>query len=81
MTLAHILFTGTFGSDDPTRATFPLLAARGALEGGHQATIALVGEAVYLMKTQIVDSLNAVGWPNAGEILRELVAAGVMFYV
>lgn len=79
--MAHILFTSTFGSDDPTRATFPLLVAKGAIEGGHQATIALIGEAVYLMKTAIADSINAVGWPNAGQLLRELVAAGVMFHV
>ncbi len=79
--MAQLLFTSTFGSDDPTRATFALIGARGALEGGHQAGVVLIGEAVYLMKTQILDALNPVGWPNAGEVLRELVASGVPFYV
>jgi predicted peroxiredoxin len=47
--MATILFVSTFGSDDPTRATLPLVAANGAIEAGHNPQLFLAGEAPYLM--------------------------------
>lgn len=79
--MAMLLFSGTYGSDDPTRAVLPLLGATGALEAGHTTEVFLLGEAVYLMKDEIADALNPVGWRNVGEVRRELAEAGVMFYV
>ena len=35
--MATILYVGTAGSDDPTRAGFPLNFALGAIEAGHHA--------------------------------------------
>jgi predicted peroxiredoxin len=75
------LISSTHGSDDPTRATLPLLQARAAANQGHQVEVALSGEAVYLMKTATVDALNPVGWPNAGEVMRDAIAKGVKFWV
>jgi predicted peroxiredoxin len=49
--MATILYVGTAGSDDPTRAGFPFNFALGAIEAGHQAEIFLAGEAAYLMRT------------------------------
>lgn len=79
--MAMLLAAGTYGSDDPTRAAIPLLAAQGALESGNEAEIFLLGEAVYLMKEEIANSLNPVGWPNVGELIRGLVGKGIRFYV
>jgi predicted peroxiredoxin len=79
--MATLLYAGSYGSDDPTRAVLPLLSARGAAEAGHQAEVFLVGEAVYLMRDPIADSLNPVGWPNVGEVLRDVVGKGVNFFV
>ena len=79
--MATLLYVGSYGSDDPTRAVLPLLSARGAVEAGHQGEVFLVGEAVYLMRDMIADSLNPVGWPNVGEVLRDVVAKGVNFFV
>ena len=79
--MATILFTGTYASDDPTRAVLPLLSAKGALDAGHQAEVALMGEATYLMKSEVADACNPVGWPNLGEVLREIVDRGVNFYI
>jgi predicted peroxiredoxin len=80
-TMATLLFTGTYASDDPTRAALPLLGAKGALEAGHEAQVVLMGEAVYLMKTEVADACNPVGWPNVGEVMRELIGKGVTFYI
>lgn len=79
--MVSILISSTHGSDDPTRATLPLLTARAALNQGHQADVALMGEAVYLMRTATADAINPVGWPNAGEVLREVIAKGGRFWI
>lgn len=79
--MARMLFSGTHGSDDPTKAALPLLAAVGALDGGHEAEIFLLGEAVYLMKDDIADSVHPVAFSNVGTMLRDLIGRGVRFYI
>jgi len=79
--MATIFISSTHGSDDPTRATLPLLSARAALKQGHQVDVALMGEAVSLMRNETANAINPVGWPNAGEVLREVVAAGGKFWI
>ena len=79
--MARLMFVGTAGSDDPTRAALPLLGARSAVKAGHEAEVFLVGEAVYLMKTAVADATNPVGWPNVGELIREVVGQGGTFYI
>ena len=34
--MAKLLYIGTAGTDDPTRATFPFLFAKAAIEAGHE---------------------------------------------
>lgn len=36
--MAKLLFVGTYGSDNPTRAAMPFMSAAGALEAGHEVT-------------------------------------------
>lgn len=79
--MAMLMFGGSFGSDDPTRAALPFLGARGALEAGHDTEVFLMGEAVYLMKDEVARATNPVGWPNVGELMTELIGRGVRFYV
>ena len=79
--MAMLLAGATCGSDDPTRAALPLLAARGALDSGKQAEVFLMGEAVYMMRDEIANAMNPVGWPNVGELIRALIGDGVHFYV
>lgn len=79
--MALLLAAATSGSDDPTRAALPLLAARGALDSGNEAEVFLMGEAVYLMKDEIAAAMDPVGWPNVGGIINGLVSDGVKFYV
>ena len=79
--MAKLVFAGTYASDDPTRAVLPFLGAKGALESGHEAEIFLMGEAVFLMKSEVADACNPVGWPNLGEVLREVTSSGVPVYV
>lgn len=53
--MATILYVSTCGSDDPTRATLPFVAALGAVTAGHRPQIMLAGEATYLMKDFVVE--------------------------
>jgi predicted peroxiredoxin len=79
--MATILYFGTSGSDDPTRAVLPFLAALGAVEAGHQAQIALLGEATYLMKDAVAEAVHGVGWPSAKELLTKAVEQGIPIHV
>jgi predicted peroxiredoxin len=75
--MGMLMAAGSCGSDDPTRAATPPLAAQGALDSGNEAEVFLLGEALYLMKEEVANAVNPVGWPNVGEPIRGLVSRGV----
>jgi predicted peroxiredoxin len=79
--MARILYLGTAGSDDPTRAGFPFNFAMGALDAGHQPEIFLAGEATYLMKAVVRGAVQPVAMPALKEMLDEVVAQRVPIYV
>jgi uncharacterized protein involved in oxidation of intracellular sulfur len=79
--MASILFSSSYGSDDPTRATLPFLGAIAAAESGHETAIALVGEGVYLMKDYILNQVHGVGWPPLGDLMQKAMGLGIPFYI
>jgi predicted peroxiredoxin len=79
--MAKILYVGTHGSNDPTRASFPFQWALGARDAGHDAEIFVAGEAVYLMKGTVAASVQPVAMPALRELIDEVVAQGVPIYV
>ena len=79
--MATLLVSGTFGSDDPTRASLPFVIANGAVEAGHQPQIALLGEASYLMLEGVAEQVYGVGLPPLKEVLPKLLDHGVPIYV
>lgn len=79
--MGKVLFFGTYGSDDPPRASLPMLGASGALSRGHQAIIILTGEAVVVVRDAIANSLHGIGFPPLRELMAEVVAGGVPIYV
>ena len=72
-----MLFVGTHGSESPTHAVLPFLQAQGAVDEGHEAEIALVGDAVVLMKDAVAKATTPVGWPPVGQVLEGLIASKV----
>ena len=78
--MGRLLYVGTYGSDDPTRAQMPFIAASGALDAGHEPAIVLMGEAVYLANDQIVDALQGVGFPPLRKLVDKMLDNGVPFY-
>ena len=68
--MSTILFISTYGSDDPTRASLPLISAVGAMEAGHVPEICLLGEAAYLAKDPVLDEVQGFGFKPCERFFR-----------
>jgi hypothetical protein len=69
-----IMMKGAWGSDDPTRASFPFLHGLALADAGHDVQIFLTGEATYLMRKATVEAIVPVGWPPLSETREKIVA-------
>lgn len=79
--MGKLLLVGTHGTDDPTKATMPFIVASGALDRGHEPGIALMGEAVYLLKGGVAESVHGVGFPSLIDLMSKMVEHEVPVYV
>ena len=79
--MARILLKSAWGSDDPTRASFPFLHGAAFADLGHEVQIFLLGEAVSLMRDEVVDGIVPVGWAPLREAFDRVVAHGVPIHV
>ncbi len=79
--MAKILYLGGNGSENPTRAAFPFLAANGAVGAGHQAEIHLFGDAVVLLKDAVANAVVPMGWPPLRDILATTIKNKVPIFV
>ena len=66
----NIMEKSAWGSDDPTRASFPFLHALALADAGHNVQIFLLGEAVGLMRKSVADAIVPVGWPRWPELWK-----------
>jgi predicted peroxiredoxin len=76
-----VLIKSAWGSDDPTKAAFVFLHANAFAEAGHEVQIFLIGEALNLMKDELINSVTPVGWPPLSEIVPETIAHQVPIHV
>ena len=79
--MTTILYTSTYGTDDPTRATLPFLGALGAIDAGYKSQILLQGEAAYLIQNHLVDQIYGVGWPPLREVFEKVIANQIPIFV
>jgi len=77
----RLLIKSAWGSDDPTKASFPFLHANAFAEAGHEVQIFLLGEAVSLMRTSLAAAIVPVGWPPLADTLYKTIALGVPVHV
>ena len=68
-----VLIKSPWGSDESTQASFAFLHANAFAEAGHEVRIFLLGEAVSLMKDELIQSVTPVGWPPFSEIFRKTI--------
>jgi len=76
-----ILFHVLVGSESPTRACFPFLQAINHKERGDEVSIALVGDAVVLIRDAVIGSVVPVGWPPLKGTFEKVVQYGIPIYV
>lgn len=76
-----ILYVGTHGPDDSTRAALPFHMASGALDAGFETKILLVGDAALVMKDTVSKEIKGVAMPPLVELTDKLAAAGVAIVV
>ena len=73
----NVLIKSAWGSDDPTKAAFAFLHANAFADAGHAVRIFLLGEAVNLMKDELIAAVTPVGWPPLSEIIAKTIASKV----
>ena len=78
---AGILVHITHGPEHPTRAALGFAVARAALEQGHRVSLFLAGDAVQLIREDVLSSLNGLGTGNLRELYDGIVADGGRFYL
>ncbi len=71
------LMRSSWGTDDPTRASFVFDHALALAEAGHEVQIFLTADATYLMRKATVDSVKPIGWPPLSETMEKIVAKRV----
>lgn len=79
--MAKLLVHITLGPEDPTRAALAFLVAKTAREEGHDVTLFLAGNSVYLIKDEVLNSLVGVGTGNLREFFDFVVKEKIPIYL
>jgi predicted peroxiredoxin len=69
-----IMMKSSWGSDDPTRASFAFAHGLALADAGHEVQVFLTGEATYLMRKATVDAIMPLGWPPLSEMREKILA-------
>ena len=70
----HILMRSSWGTDEPTRASFVFSHGLALADVGHDVQIFLTHDATYLMRKATVESVKPIGWPPLSETMAKVVA-------
>jgi uncharacterized protein involved in oxidation of intracellular sulfur len=79
--VATFIISGSRGTDDPTMATLPFMAAKTAKEQGHDVVLWLWNEAVTLGRTGVADHVTGVNLTPMKDLLAAVQAAGIPIWV
>ncbi len=79
--MATFIISGSRGTDDPTMATLPFMAAKVAKEQGHDVVLWLWNEAVTLGRKGTADHVTGVNLTPLKDLLTAVQAAGVPIWV
>ena len=74
--MATFIISGSRGTDDPTMATLPFMAAKTAKEQGHDVILWLWNEAVTLGHKGTADHVHGVNLTPLKDLLAAVQAAG-----
>ena len=76
-----ILIHVTTGPENPTKAALAFLVAKTAVDEGHTVTLFLAGDAVQLLRDNVLDNLSGLGTGKLREHFDALVKGGARFYL
>ncbi len=79
--MATLIISGSRGTDDPTMATLPFMAAKTAKEQGHDVVLWLWNEAVGLARKGTADHVTGVNLTPLKDLLKAIQAEGVPIWV
>jgi predicted peroxiredoxin len=79
--MATFIVSGSRGTDDPTMATLPLMAAKVAKEQGHDIILWLWNEAVTLGRRGVAAHVTGVNLTPLKDLLAAIQAAGIPIWV
>jgi len=68
-----IMMRSSWGTDDPTRASFVFAHALALSDAGHEVQIFLTADATYLMRKATSDAVTAIGWGSLSELREKIV--------
>ena len=71
----------TTGTENPTRAALAFLVAKTAIEEGHTVTMFLAGDAVQLIRDNVLDNLSGLGTGKLREHFDAIIKGGGKFYL
>ncbi len=77
----NILIHVTTGPENPTRAALSFLIARTAIEEGYEVKLFLAGDAVQLMRNEVLDNLTGLGTGELRQHFDAIVSGGGKFYL
>jgi predicted peroxiredoxin len=69
-----VMMRSSWGTDDPTRASFVFAHALALSDAGHEVKIFLTADATYLMRKATSDAVIPIGWPPLSELREKIVA-------
>jgi predicted peroxiredoxin len=75
------VISGSRGTDDPTMASLPFLAAKTARDQGHDVVLFLWNEAVTLARKGVAEMVAGVNLPPLKDVLPAIQAAGIPLWV
>ncbi|MGC1872166.1 MAG: DsrE family protein [Acidobacteriaceae bacterium] len=70
----HILMRSSWGTDEPTRASFVFDHGLALADAGHDVQIFLTHDATYLMRKATLETIQPIGWPPLSETMAKVVA-------
>jgi uncharacterized protein involved in oxidation of intracellular sulfur len=79
--MATFIISGSRGTDDPTMATLPFMAAMAAKEQGHEVVLWLWNEAVTLGRKGTADHVTGVNLTPLKDLLATIQSVGVPIWV
>jgi predicted peroxiredoxin len=76
----HILMRSSWGTDEPTRASFVFDHGLVLADAGHDVQIFLTHDATALMRKATVDAVKPIGWPPLSETMAKVVAKRIPIF-